>query len=1199
MCMISRKLSQSNINENKCRFSTLKKGFNLSVKVNNNLKKDYFPNLKIIVNKKSNCFQDNNDMSFTNIFTNSKTDSILINSKIKDTSHKNIIKNNILLKSSRIFGIYKSKKIFYLRNKFIASIPRKFYIFILRILKGNISNSMKKKKSRKYKQENYKEIVTMEKKNLNTKHDIKNSHVNDVSFFEEDNLTNSSTESYADVDFIESTSTKNNKNNNFEDNSITNNENSLDDKWINSNYMLNLTSLSYWISTKYNEANKSQPYILNLQGHIERDRNDIKEMLEASSDESTTDLSTISSIDSCRLLNQKSTKIFKVEHNKLNKPQHLKNTRIDNCMEKVSNQKNIDIDFFDKINNKWNFNDESTLLASACYKFKNLELPTSRLEYIKTISEILARRTENNKIKINEYAFKILVKQLNNLILTDYRIKNKLLKKDFGKRLKNMWSAKCFKKIFFSNYETLLVLPSKYIRNILKSMTKSERKALKYYKNVMKKKFKNVNRYLKLSINLYNTYITIHKEKPIEEMICDGFYKCLGIKRQHNIAGFYELRKDQFSKIIVSIVSHQFLSFLPLRRCDFQKFIKSKKIDNMIIKINDDLTKFFSKFINCDSIPEIIATFNIRLISCLNNFLLSNQILNEDTIIREILRRSNIILKVNRLPFTPKKNFSPSSIKKRKALLLKKGYYAYKKYKELKQTLKRPVQIFCNVLPDNEEYGKDSWLDSEKHGKNISNINSQKSFELKDQKIFEKIDSSFSTLSYSSRSTMISSDTNSQGIRYLNDGEFIINPERSIYSVCYKRDECKKNCNSNHYDKLEGQLYSVAIDECDKSVIERNSYTLFRPVYINGVEAGYSMQSKKGDVLCVRGITITLNYFISRGHQVQAFLPSIYKHHPDRCDNYDELLSLYEMNLIEFTQEYGADKYVEVNCQILQRAIEFGGCIVARSQMHVIVDERSIFSKVVEERLLMPTFCDEDIFFPLDGPLGRLGNSFNDTLLCRKYEEDWDRVRLQQLPFRDQKIWLFALAYLLESDKWFRQAEFLEGYYAKPLTLPPANVSSYLLNSAKYYQPHPPETCTKSNRGYRLVKLQKKSSNDYRLVRNRIVATDICLEEHHKLIQNEVIEFMNDPFIKKLFKQKILDKIPLHIFSELKGFRLFKKTKEKKLPSQEEQRLRSSYVFHDGEKKSKTGDSIMGSIDMVEYNWNYLHEYKHLLNLNN
>lgn len=57
MCMISRKLSQSNINENKCRFSTLKKGFNLSVKVNNNLKKDYFPNLKIIVNKKSNCFQ--------------------------------------------------------------------------------------------------------------------------------------------------------------------------------------------------------------------------------------------------------------------------------------------------------------------------------------------------------------------------------------------------------------------------------------------------------------------------------------------------------------------------------------------------------------------------------------------------------------------------------------------------------------------------------------------------------------------------------------------------------------------------------------------------------------------------------------------------------------------------------------------------------------------------------------------------------------------------------------------------------------------------------------------------------------------------------------------------------------------------------------------------------------------------------------
>uniref|UniRef100_A0A0N5BFA6 RNase_Zc3h12a domain-containing protein n=1 Tax=Strongyloides papillosus TaxID=174720 RepID=A0A0N5BFA6_STREA len=1201
ICMLSTELKQSNVNENEFKFSTFVKGYNGSNKNSLNFKNDCFSNLKITDNKKANCFKEHkdNDMTFISTITKSRVKIILLNLRINNSSYEDRTKLSTLSKGLRLPGISNIMKILNIRNKIVACIPKKLYIFFLKKFRKNISNIAKKKELCKLRWKNFNRIVFTRKKNLNTKNDAKKRLICDVSSTEEEELTNSGTESYADIELMESFTTNIENKDSLKVNNIISNKYLVNGDWITSNYMLNLSTLSNWIITKCSEIQKCQPYILKLQGHMETDRNDIKKMLKLSSGESINDLSTISSTDSYHPVHKKFHDNFKVDYTSLNVLDYSNSTESRYYMEKILNQRKIDIDFFDNIIKTWNGDDEVTLLASAFYKFKDIEIPSSRLEHIKNISDILAKRRENNKIQINEYVFKILLKQLNSLILSDPRITNKKMKKDFGKRLKNMWSAKCFKKILFSGRETLFVLPSEYIRHILESMTKSERKALKYYKNTIKKKSKNSNRCTKLSFNLRNACITVNREKPIEEMICDGFYKCLGIKRQLNMSGFYELRKDQFAKIIVSIICHHLWNFLPLQRCDFENFMKSKELDDMMTKINNDLTTFLSKFVYRDSIPDIISTFDSRLISCLNDFLLSNQMLNEDFITRKILRRSNAILKVSRISSTKRRNTSLLEIKRRKSLLLKKGHCAYKKYKNLKNKLKRPVQSSCNVLADSDKFIKDCWLDSEKHGKELSNISSQKSSEPRSHKIFEKIDSTFSTSSFSSRSTVNSSDTNSQGIRYLNDGEFIINPERSIYSACYKHDGYKKNWNFYSNDKIDGQLYSVAIDECDKIVIERNSDTLFRPVYINGVEAGYSMQSKKGDVLCVRGITITLNYFLSRGHQVQAFLPSVYKHHPDRCDNYDELLSLYEMNLIEFTQEYGADKYVEVNCQILQRAIEFGGCIVARSQMHVIVDERSIFSKVVEERLLMPTFCDEDIFFPLDGPLGRLGNSFNDTLLCRKYEEDWDRVRLQQLQFRDQKIWLFALAYLLESDKWFRQAEFLEGYYAKPLSLPPANVSSYLINSAKYYQPHPPETCTRSSRGYRLIKVQKKSSNDYRLVRNRIITTDICLDEHHKLLQNELTEFMNDPLIKKLFKQKITDKIPSYVFSEFKGFRLFNKINEKKISSQEEQRIRTLYTINNTSKDRIIANDVLSSTDVVDYNWKNLHEYKHLLNSNN
>lgn len=53
--------------------------------------------------------------------------------------------------------------------------------------------------------------------------------------------------------------------------------------------------------------------------------------------------------------------------------------------------------------------------------------------------------------------------------------------------------------------------------------------------------------------------------------------------------------------------------------------------------------------------------------------------------------------------------------------------------------------------------------------------------------------------------------------------------------------------------------------------------------------------------LSVRGVTIALWYFISRGHQAQALMPFCFKTYPNKSDNWNELMALFRMNLIEFT----------------------------------------------------------------------------------------------------------------------------------------------------------------------------------------------------------------------------------------------------------------------------------------------------------
>ncbi|KAF1767870.1 hypothetical protein GCK72_007829 [Caenorhabditis remanei] len=202
---------------------------------------------------------------------------------------------------------------------------------------------------------------------------------------------------------------------------------------------------------------------------------------------------------------------------------------------------------------------------------------------------------------------------------------------------------------------------------------------------------------------------------------------------------------------------------------------------------------------------------------------------------------------------------------------------------------------------------------------------------------------------------------------------------------------------------------------------------LLRPVFMNAVEVGYSYaHCDREKKLNVRGVTIALWHFICRGHQAIALLPYCFKNYAEKSTHYAELMMLYRLNLIEFTPGYGSEKYAEVNRIMVNRAAETGGCLVARSQMQGVTDNKSNLVDVVEQRLLMPTFNGDEIMFPIDGPLGRNGPSLQETLECEHGAPDWRMCSEHQLLLSDQRHWMEKLALLVpEKVIWTRMVQMI------------------------------------------------------------------------------------------------------------------------------------------------------------------------------
>ncbi|KAJ1363686.1 hypothetical protein KIN20_023601 [Parelaphostrongylus tenuis] len=268
------------------------------------------------------------------------------------------------------------------------------------------------------------------------------------------------------------------------------------------------------------------------------------------------------------------------------------------------------------------------------------------------------------------------------------------------------------------------------------------------------------------------------------------------------------------------------------------------------------------------------------------------------------------------------------------------------------------------------------------------------------------------------------------------------------------------------YEWDEGEPLSARGDDSTGLVSERRNHTLLRPIYINAVEVGYTYKKSDRDKrLNVRGVTIALWYFISKGHQAVALLPYCFRTYPAKTSSWPELMALFKMNLIEFTPGYGREKYIEVNRILANRAEDTGGCIVARSQMHNIIEERPTLVRTVEKRLLMPSFNHNDILFPLDGPLGRCGPSLRSTLECPLSDPDWPRCSVQQMLLRDQRLWLTKLCALVPDQVTWCTLLHAVVSFKPSIPLPAVKLPPRCLTHANR-RVYPPETNPVDGRGY-------------------------------------------------------------------------------------------------------------------------------------
>lgn len=154
-----------------------------------------------------------------------------------------------------------------------------------------------------------------------------------------------------------------------------------------------------------------------------------------------------------------------------------------------------------------------------------------------------------------------------------------------------------------------------------------------------------------------------------------------------------------------------------------------------------------------------------------------------------------------------------------------------------------------------------------------------------------------------------------------------------------------------------------------------------RPIVIDGSNIAFGHGDSRRQ-FSSKGIEICAQFFQRRGHTVKVFVPQFRRRHQATLDTHI-LDKLEEDKILVYTPSRHVNGKTVVSYDdrmMVEYAAQCGAVIVTRDNLRDLASESEVYKKVIDERLLMFTWVDDDvIMFPQD-PLGRNGPCLDEFL---------------------------------------------------------------------------------------------------------------------------------------------------------------------------------------------------------------------------
>ena len=165
----------------------------------------------------------------------------------------------------------------------------------------------------------------------------------------------------------------------------------------------------------------------------------------------------------------------------------------------------------------------------------------------------------------------------------------------------------------------------------------------------------------------------------------------------------------------------------------------------------------------------------------------------------------------------------------------------------------------------------------------------------------------------------------------------------------------------------------------DKKAGEKGS---LRPIVIDG--SNVAMAHGRDRKFSVRGLTITVDFFLERGHtEVVAFLPQD-KSRGRTCSEREALETLRQEGHLVYTpsRQFNSEVITSYDdTYVLDYAAQHGAVVVTRDNYRDLANKKPEWDLVIRGRILMPTFVGEDtVQWPHD-PLGKIQINLDDFLI--------------------------------------------------------------------------------------------------------------------------------------------------------------------------------------------------------------------------